>query len=89
MSNYSVGTLITITATFRDATSALIDPTTVAAILKLPTQELQSLSVTRASLGVYTTQILPELVGGYAYEFAGSGNCQVSAFGQFNSTGLF
>lgn len=90
MSNsYAVGTLVTLTGTFKDLAGTLTDPSTVECEVKTPDGEVTALSVTRVSLGVYNATFTPVLIGGHSYKFQGTGACQVAAFSSFNATGQF
>ncbi len=91
MSNasYPIGTQITLQGTFKDIAGNLIDPTTVTCVVRTPDREEVSPSVTHASLGVYTANFTPSIIGGHSYKFQGTGNCQVAAFNNFQATGIF
>ena len=90
MNSYAIGTLVRVTGTFRDIITAnLVDPTTVTFTIALPTKELEAVTVTKSSTGIYTADYTPVLKGNHVYKMLGNGTCQVGAYGTFNATGDF
>lgn len=87
--SYAVGTLVTLQGTFKDLNGALVDPTAVEVEVIQPNRAIFACAATRASQGVYTALFTPTLIGGHSYKFQGTGNCQISAFGDFLVTGRF
>jgi hypothetical protein len=89
--SYTVGTKVTMTGTFRDVSGALVDPTTVTAMVNLPDGSVVDISSTliNVSVGVYTVTYVPTQAGGHDYRIQGTGNCQVASDGSFNATSLF
>lgn len=78
---YEIGDDITLKGTFTDATGTLTDPTTVTVKVRdaagaITTSTLAGGTVTRASLGVFTTHFVPTMPGPHLYEFASTGPVQ-------------
>lgn len=73
MSTYLVTTAITLTATIRDAASALADPTTVVCTVKKPDGTTVTPMVTNTATGVYTAEITLDTAGTWYVAFQTSG----------------
>lgn len=89
--SYTVGTKVTMTGTFKDINGALVDPTTVTAMVNLPDGSAVDITSTLSHLttGVYTVTYIPTQPGGHDYRMQGTGNCQVASDGSFTATSLF
>ena len=77
---YSVGQQVRLTATFRNASDALTDPTTVTAkIIHIDDKTVDTYvygtdaELVRSSLGVYYVDYTFDESGGWAYTFIGTG----------------
>lgn len=85
---YTIGATIKMTATFRNASAAVTDPTTVTCIIKTPagveTTYTWALStVTKDSTGVFSKTITVDENGTYQYYFKGTGTVADAARGHF------
>lgn len=90
MNTYTVGTEVEIDATFKDIEGTLVDPTNVAASIRLPDGTVMvNLVVTRVSLGVYRTLFTPSENGLHAYRFAGTGFVEAASEGSFMAQTTF
>lgn len=83
MNQYTVGTNIVLTATFRDATGALADPTAVTATIMLPNGTKAIVAATKTAVGIYTANYTPTVNGLHGYRFEGAGAVVAAAEGAF------
>lgn len=87
VSEYDIGDLIYLSATFTNEAGALADPTTVTAQIRRVVGGLAAapsdLTPVRLSLGVWTVDYSCTAEGAYYYRFAGTGAVQQAAEGVF------
>lgn len=85
MSNtYVIGATVKMTATFRNASDELADPTTVTCIIQMPdnvetTYTYDQDTVTKDSTGVYSKTITVTQGGTYQFYFRGTGTVATAA----------
>ena len=91
MNQYIVGTLVTMTVTFRDANGSLVDPTTVTAEIRLPDQTVVDLTsgIAHPSTGVYSANYLTSQNGLHQYRFNGAGTVKAAQEGAFTAQTSF
>ena len=91
MSNtYTLGTQITLTATFTDAAGVLTNPTSTTAKIRLPDGSQTALTpLVNGSTGVFTFAYTPLSVGLYIYQFAGTGAVVVAGESTFLIHSIF
>ena len=81
--NFTQGQLLTIIGIFRDASEALIDPTTVSLIVKTPDGTITtflygSSAIVKDATGNYHYDYSIVQAGQYYYRWVGTGVCQTS-----------
>lgn len=86
MRQYTVGTLIRLSAKISTAAGALADPTTTVCKVKAPDGTVAQPSVTRDSQGMFHADFLPTILGLHMHEFIATGAVQATAVGQFMVT---
>lgn len=85
---YVVGATVEMTATFRNASDALTDPTTITCIIQTPdgvetTYTYALGTVTKDSTGVYSKLLTTAQDGTHQYYFKGTGAVATAARGYF------
>lgn len=88
MATYDKGDYIRLTGTWRNDTSALVDPTTVTLKIQSPDGSISSITyasgaVIRDSVGVFHYDYQPSVQGNYTYRWEGTGNAIASGQGSF------
>jgi hypothetical protein len=83
MKQYTVGTMVRVTATVKTAAGVLADPSTMVSKVKAPDGTVSTLTTVRVSEGLYRGDFLPVVQGLHLYEFIGTGDVQAAAVGQF------
>lgn len=81
--HYEVGSLVEVTATFRDDAGALADPTAVVAEYKRPDGTIVVAAATHDSLGVYHIDVPLTESGNWAARFNGTGAIVAAAESKF------
>ena len=87
MNNYTLGTLVQLTANFtQTSNSAPIVPTTVTCKIKDPNGVVTDISnsISSPSTGEYVATYLPSMLGIFSYEFIGTGSAEAASIGTFN-----
>jgi len=84
INSYTTGQRVRMRATCWDLGGNLVDPTTIAITIKLPSGTLDtSETVVRDSLGNYHCDYTTAQDGGYVYRFVGTGAAVVAGEGEF------
>lgn len=87
---YTLGTQITLKATFTDSVGTLTNPTVTTAKIHLPDGSQVALTpLVNVSTGVFTYAYTPLLEGTYIYQFAGTGALIVAGENSFISQTIF
>lgn len=85
MNQYTIGTLVRISAVITNLTGIPVDPTAVTAKIMDQSGTVTDLSgqVARDALGNFHVDFIPNALGTYQYEFQGSGSVMISGTGEF------
>ena len=89
LNTYVVGDLVTMTATFTNASGTLTNPTSVSGSVKDPSGTVTSPSVSQQSTGVYIMQYTISIPGLHSYRIAGTGAATAAGEGQFAASSAF
>lgn len=81
--SYIAGNIIRLTATFSDATGALVDPTAVEFRVVAPGAAVSVVAGTRASSGEWYADVTASTPGKWAFRAVGSGAVVAAAEGSF------
>ena len=73
---YILGQVVHLTATFRDSTGVLIDPTTPVVNITIPAGTTSALTAVRDSVGLFHYDYTPATTGIYTWWFSGTGVAQ-------------
>jgi hypothetical protein len=88
---YNIGDAVILTATFKDATGALADPTQVHIRVKGPSGQIDELIPENTDRGAWraTYSLIGKPQGEYHYRWAGTGAVQVAKEGVFYVSAAF
>jgi hypothetical protein len=83
VASYSKNSVVRLTATFKDTTNALVDPTTVVCNVVNPNGSSSTPSVVKDSLGTYHADVVADTPGTWGYQFIGTGTNRGADEGEF------
>lgn len=83
MAVYDVGDVVTLSATFRDEDGALADPTIVTLLVETPSGDVNEVTASSASTGLYSTDVLITESGVWRMRWESSGNPTAAEEGRF------
>lgn len=85
LGTFDIGTLVTLTGTFKNSAGAPTNPTAVTCTVQDPAGTVTTPTATNAGTGIYTANV--DLTGGVAgmwwFRFAGTGTIQAAEEGWF------